>query len=201
MFPVAAAAPPLPALLSPSGAAWCRGRSLRFCRDPQKLLRVRVCFRRHASALCVFLRALISYQAHTWHSAFFFLSNTLVFLKPRKDTISSKQKLPLVAGVSGEEWAAVTAVQESHCEVSALSDTSLLCAATFVPQQLLRFVCAWSFGIFDIFRIFPLPLSWFRASRVRRGAPCVVRSPLLCCVLLRLFRRPPDLVWSLLRYY
>ncbi len=32
--------------------------------------------------------------------------------------------------------------KESHCKVSALSVSSLLCAATFMLQQLLRFVCA-----------------------------------------------------------
>lgn len=81
----------------------------------------------------------------------------------RETTRDTQSKSALEAPVCGEECVPVAAGQQSHCKVSALSDTSLLCAATFtlLLRQLLRcFVCAGSFGIFYIFRIFPLPLCW-----------------------------------------
>lgn len=169
MFP-AAAPPPLPAPALSLRTSLMSWEEFAFLSGPTKTFacaRVfstpRLCSVRFPPRVDIIPSSYLAFRLFFCQTRSFFLA------EERHDIFEAKATL--VAGVSGEEWAAVTAVQESHCEVSALSDTSLLCAATFVPQQLLRFVCAWSFGIFDIFRIFPLPLCWFRASRVRRGAP------------------------------
>lgn len=186
-------------LLSPSGPAWCRGRSLRFCRDPQKLLRVRVCFRRHASALCVFLRALISYQAHTWHSAFFSVKHARFLSRGKTRYLRSKSysgRRSIRRGVSG-------------CNSSAGKPLWGECALWyfFVVCCNFRAAAAASLRVrlkfWDIWHIshFPAAALLIQSLPCSAGSSCVIRSLLLCCILLRLFRRPPDLVWSLLRYY
>lgn len=117
------------------------------------------CVRVSTPRLCAFSSAR---RFHTWHSAFF--CQTRLFL-PRNYTRFRKENCGKTK-IEAEQPVPVRAAQESHCKVRALPGTSLLCAATFMLLQLLCFVSAWSFGIFDIFRIFPLLLHCFGASCV-----------------------------------
>lgn len=128
-----------------------------------------VCVRTHKTFACVrvSMPRLCAFSSarwfHTWHSAFFCQTRLLLFCccfvlffgrGNTHDSIRKKCRKKKKPETPREQSVSVRAEQESHCKVSALSHTSLLCAATFVLLQLLlRFVCAWSFGIFDIFRI------------------------------------------------
>lgn len=152
-----------------------------FALGPTKLLRVRV-FSRHAS---VRSRPRVDFIPNSYlafrrfsvkHGYFYFLSRKksrftkqFCFIKPKceQKSVCLKQRSRAV-----------------FCKVSALSHTSLLCAATFTPllQQLLRFVSAWSFGIFDIFRIFPAAALLIQSLLCLTGSPSLLSST--ACVVI-----------------
>lgn len=116
------------------------------CARTTKLLRVRVF---SSPRLCAFSSARSFCTELTLLYLFFFCQSTLLC---RGINRVSGRKPPAEAVCSERSVAG----QDGHCEVSGRSHSSLLCAPTFtLQQQLPRSVCAGSFGIFDIFRIFP----------------------------------------------
>lgn len=158
-----------------------------FALETTKLLRVRVF---STPRLCAF------------SSARWFHTELILGIPPfsvkhaifcRGNTRHSERNPAVETKAHGEECVALTAGQGSHCEVSALSDTSLLCATTFMLQQLLRFVCAWKF--WDIWHIshFPAAVLLIQSLACLAGSSSFIYRPSVT-VIAETFRRLSDFV-------
>lgn len=150
-----------------------------------------------ATPLCVLLRALISYQTHTWHSAFF--CQTRVFFR-WGNTHDPESKSAVETQVPGEECAAAAAGQGSLCEVSALGYFFVVCSNFHAAAAAASLRVRLKF--WDIWHIshFPAAALLIQGLVCLAGSSSFIYSPLVL-YLLRLFRRLSDLGWSLLRYY
>lgn len=140
------------------------GRSLRSSHKTFACARVFV-----ATPLCVFLRAFVLTRTHTFVFPFFFCPPT-----PTPPHQPNYPVLPRNRSRFGEKPPGRSGVQRAERRrgrtaiVRWVSAHTLLCCV----HQLSRCSscsaprCSGSFGIFDIFRIFPPSLCWFRARPI-----------------------------------